>query len=719
MGEEGTPDGIMDKQGAYFTSANLARAYDLAGPSAPSRLHTRNLENAKALGGMRRPDLSVQRNPLYRAVGKRLHAMAASFIGRHPETLAVINALRAGQEVAGFSDEIIYMFRSEWFATLGAKETPRCKGPDPGFMETWGRAVQDEDSAVFLPMWLRNGAPLGILEPIDLAGVFPPVEPTDPVRDPSTLHSELAGWTNYSSAEDEPAVVKGLLDDQEAKGHCRFFTEYGDLLKFLNVENVVLSKLGLITKLKPDGKKKHRLIWDLLRSDVNSTVDLRERIVLPRIQDAVDDARELRASPGDLEWLVLDISDAFHNIPLRASERRYACGRLGDLYILFLVLCMGGKSAPNIWGRYAAWLGRLLASLFEAAVFRNEVYVDDPLMAAVGTVEERSVTFTIALMVLQCTGFPLAWAKGTLGSSVTWIGAQLSNHVSAIAVSIPEDKLDALRIITADLRASVVNSKRVVRSYCGKISFVAGMLPALRPFLAMLWGALSARSNLPGNLVHTRQMRVPLDWIHALLHEHYGPMVRSFPLTEQWAEAGTYIATDACPWGMGGVLFQRHVPVAWFATPLTHWDLRRFQASRGEPKHNTTWEALALLLAIRLWLPGTHVLARIRSDSLSALRSMVKLASSSPALNLIARELALDAVQGLYTIGMATHIPGVSNILPDDLSRMWAPQPHAFPPALQGVPECVPQDRSPDFWKSTSPKHRSGFRARTRASKAW
>ena len=719
MGEEGTPDGIMDKQGAYFTSANLARAYDLAGPSAPSRLHTRNLENAKALGGMRRPDLSVQRNPLYRAVGKRLHAMAASFIGRHPETLAVINALRAGQEVAGFSDEIIYMFRSEWFATLGAKETPRCKGPDPGFMETWGRAVQDEDSAVFLPMWLRTGAPLGILEPIDLAGVFPPVEPTDPVRDPSTLHSELAGWTNYSSAEDEPAVVKGLLDDQEAKGHCRFFTEYGDLLKFLNVEKVVLSKLGLITKLKPDGKKKHRLIWDLLRSDVNSTVDLRERIVLPRIQDAVDDARELRASPGDLEWLVLDISDAFHNIPLRASERRYACGRLGDLYILFLVLCMGGKSAPNIWGRYAAWLGRLLASLFEAAVFRNEVYVDDPLMAAVGTVEERSVTFTIALMVLQCTGFPLAWAKGTLGSSVTWIGAQLSNHVSAIAVSIPEDKLDALRIITADLRASVVNSKRVVRSYCGKISFVAGMLPALRPFLAMLWGALSARSNLPGNLVHTRQMRVPLDWIHALLHEHYGPMVRSFPLTEQWAEAGTYIATDACPWGMGGVLFQRHVPVAWFATPLTHWDLRRFQASRGEPKHNTTWEALALLLAIRLWLPGTHVLARIRSDSLSALRSMVKLASSSPALNLIARELALDAVQGLYTIGMATHIPGVSNILPDDLSRMWAPQPHAFPPALQGVPECVPQDRSPDFWKSTSPKHRSGFRARTRASKAW
>ena len=709
----------MDKQGSYFTSAHLARAYDLAGPSAPSRLHIRNVENARALGGMRRPDLSVQHNPHYRSVGRKLHTMAASFIDRHPETLEIINALRAGHEVTGFSDTIISKFRSEWFAALEARETPRCKGPDPGFMETWGRAVQDEDSAIILPMWLRRGAPLGILEPIDMAGIFPSVEPSDPIRDPSTLHTELAGWANYSSAEDEPTVVKGLLDDQEAKGHCRFFSGYNDLLKFLDVDEVVLSKLGLISKLKPDGKTKHRLIWDLLRSDVNAAVELRERIVLPRIQDAVDDARQLRTSQGDLDWLVLDISDAFHNIPLRSSERRYACGRLGDIYILFLVLCMGGKSAPNIWGRYAAWLGRLMASLFEASVFRNEVYVDDPLMAAVGSLEERNVTFTIALLALQCTGFPLAWTKGTLGTSVTWIGAQLSNHISAIAVSIPEDKLDALRTITADLRASVVSSKRVVRSYYGKISFVAGMLPALRPFLAMLWGALSSRSNLPGNLVHTRQMRVPLDWIHALLFEHYGPMVRSFPLTEHWAEYGSYIATDACPWGMGGVLFVRHVPVAWFATPLTHWDLRRFQASRGEPKHNTTWEALALLLAIRLWLPGTHVLARIRSDSLSALRSMVKLSSSSPALNLIARELALDSVQGLYTIGMATHIPGVSNVLPDDLFRLWAPQPHTFPVALRGVPESVAQERSPGFWKTTSATHRRGFSARARASSSW
>ena len=45
-------------------------------------------------------------------------------------------------------------------------------------------------------------------------------------------------------------------------------------------------------------------------------------------------------------------------------------------------------------------------------------------------------------------------------------------------------------------------------------------------------------------------------------------------------------------------------PVAWCATPLTKNDLRKFRASIGASQHNTSWEALALLVAVRLWLPG-------------------------------------------------------------------------------------------------------------------
>ena len=98
-----------------------------------------------------------------------------------------------------------------------------------------------------------------------------------------------------------------------------------------------------------DGTPKHRLIWDLIRSDVNAAVALLERIVLPRVQDAVDDARHIRRlSDEELEWLVLDIADAFHNVPMRPRERKFACGKVGSRFIVFQVLCMGGKSTPNV-----------------------------------------------------------------------------------------------------------------------------------------------------------------------------------------------------------------------------------------------------------------------------------------------------------------------------------------------------------------------------------
>jgi hypothetical protein len=699
----------MDRQSSFFASSRLVRAYDLAGPAQQSKLHARNLENDVALGGMRRPDRSVHTSPGYRAVGQQLFTMGEAFIKDNPSALNIVRELRAGNTVSGFPDQMVASFRDSCFRVLGSTTPPVPHGPDADLIECWGKAVGDKDAADILPGWLRKGAPIGILEHIEVADVFPRVVPDDPASNPLSLYSELAGWSNYASAEEEPQVVADLLRAQSDKGHCRFFDDMESLLEYLGVEHVVLTKLALVTKLKADGSPKYRLIWDLLRSNVNGTVTLTERIVLPRIQDAVDDARHLRLCSGeDLEWLVLDVADAFHNIPMHPSERRFACGMVNGKFVVFLVLCMGGQSAPNIWGRFAALLGRMQASLFCPDEFRNEIFVDDPLMAAVGTVERRNILFTIALLSLQATGFPLAWGKGILGTSVTWIGAKLTSSSAGIEVAIPEDKLQTLLDETMQFRRSVVASRRSVRSFCGKLSFIGGMVPYIRPFLSMVWAALASTSRLPPSLVHCRQFRIALDWLHALLVGRHGPLVRTFALEEVWSPDGDYIATDACPWGFAGVLFRNHSPIAWYATPLTGLDLRRFRARKGDSSHNTTWEALALLVAIRLWLPGTSVLARVRSDSLSALRSMVKLCSRSPHLNLVARELALDAVLGLYTIGMAVHIPGVSNKLPDDLSRMWAPEPHAFPAELHGVPEIQPPIRDGSFWRTTTITHRRG-----------
>ena len=184
----------------------------------------------------------------------------------------------------------------------------------------------------------------------------------------------------------------------------------------------------------------------------------------------------------------------------------------------------------------------------------------------------------------------MAWHKGAVGHEVQWIGANLRAESEAVVVSIPADKLEALRKQTIEFLKNPVATKRSVRSFCGKVAFVAGMVPTIRPFLRMLWGAVSSTgaARLPASMLHCKQMGPALHWLLAFFKGLHGPLVRSFPLAVAMADEGNYVATDACPWGFAGVLFKHHQPIAWYAEPLSEDDLRRFRAKRGDSGHNTT-----------------------------------------------------------------------------------------------------------------------------------
>ena len=125
--------------------------------------------------------------------------------------------------------------------------------------------------------------------------------------------------------------------------HCQFFETLDELISHLGVGYVVLTKLALLTKLKQDGSAKHRLIWDLLRSDVNSTVSLAEWLVLPRRDNSVEGRKHLHRVHGAVEWLV--VTHAFRSTPIRPSERQVVCRKVGTRFLLFNILVMG-KSHP-------------------------------------------------------------------------------------------------------------------------------------------------------------------------------------------------------------------------------------------------------------------------------------------------------------------------------------------------------------------------------------
>eukprot|EP00969_Alexandrium_andersonii_P021729 951284-Alexandrium_andersonii.AAC.1 len=68
-------------------------------------------------------------------------------------------------------------------------------------------------------------------------------------------------------------------------GWAEVFDSPGELAGALGTPWFPINRLALISKMKPGGTWKHRIIWDLRRSRVNSLVRQGERIVLPRLLD--------------------------------------------------------------------------------------------------------------------------------------------------------------------------------------------------------------------------------------------------------------------------------------------------------------------------------------------------------------------------------------------------------------------------------------------------
>ncbi len=383
--------------------------------------------------------------------------------------------------------------------------------------------------------------------------------------------------------------------------------------------------------------------------------------------DFVNDALELsQYNPGNttLHLFGTDIFDAFHQVPLHPSEWRFTAASFKGKYYVFKVLVFGSASAPTIWGRYAAFAGRSTSAICGHMGIRMQMYVDDPVFIASGSLAQATQGITVALLWFSILGLPLVWKKSDGGSSITWIGAQMSVSPGKFTVTIPEDKIqDLLNKINSVLQSTVIPI-RTLRSITGKLSFVAGLVPQLRPFLSPLWAVSAGASilegppvavkppagerrnnGLPTHLAHVSRVSEALTWARALLLREAGSLIRVHPLVPTPPSEVLCITSDASPWGIGAVLTKEGLPIAWLADQIHQEDLDRFEATLGESAFTTTWEALAILVSLRAWrqeFPGNPRFA-FRSDSLGALSAIAKMASPSKGLALILKELQEEA----------------------------------------------------------------------------
>ncbi|CAE8651021.1 unnamed protein product, partial [Polarella glacialis] len=543
-----------------------------------SRREQREKENHLYLGGMRNPRSTLRRLPRARRLGAAVGLLLDKAVEVFPEILLLVTDLLDGKA-------------SEGFKLAQQDGRPRC--------HSWRLASRRSPDGFY-----QGHSPNTVF--------FPPVC-ADNLGDDDPDFRDLSNWSNYSSAVDSPDEVEKLLDKARRLGFCSWFPNMEAACEFFG-RKPLLNKLGLIAKLMGDGATKFRLIWDLKESKANLACKMGERIILPRLQDLIVAIVEMLAH------------------------------RRALLLCIFHVLVFGARSSPTVWGRYAAWLGRTVAAVTEGRV-EIQVYLDDPVLAAVGTAAERRLCLTKALLWMSISGFPIAWRKASGGAAVEWAGAHIEVFDEFVRVTVPKSKILKLLAATNDILSRSVVGRRVFRSYAGSMSFIAGLVSPLRPFLSSLWAVLSSKSEPDGKrrvkfakgLIHVKRLRCALELFAAFFHGESGGLLREYrPRTL----CNVFIATDASPWGYGGIL--------------------------------VVSDRFPLGLAVR-----------VKSDSRGALGAILKLCSPSPLLNTVVREIALDLSSGSYDISVLEHIPGVTNYFPDALSRQPpCPDPKPFPVEL-------------------------------------
>ena len=149
---------------------------------------------------------------------------------------------------------------------------------------------------------------------------------------------------------------------------------------------------------------------------------------------------------------LLDFKDAFKQLPVHESERRFLAGTVEvngvPNWFVYNVVLFGAIAGPLLWGRVAALLMRASAAISRISRMTLQCYVDNPIQAFIGTQRERDTTFGVLVLFWLSLGFRLSWQKGARGNHVDWIGARIEfereeGRVVAVMVTIRREKAGA------------------------------------------------------------------------------------------------------------------------------------------------------------------------------------------------------------------------------------------------------------------------------------
>ena len=349
--------------------------------------------------------------------------------------------------------------------------------------------VEDEDSA-FLSKVVEEGVRLGVdTEMPRTPRVFEEKTRWTVDSTEEEMQEILAG--NYSSAEDNSEDIRRQVEEELKLGTIKKMTlkeaqdKYGSRL--------AVAALGAVPK--EVGSSRVRVIYDGTYSvDVNRRIRVRDRLRFPLVDDAsavlaaVEEQVEKEETSKVRLSVVYDVARAHKLIPVHPDDWgsqafRMPGGAEDEIYV-HTRGTFGIASAAYWRGRCAATLVRLGHRLAgEHLALWHLLYADDGWLTATGSQFWKKLLFW--LFVLDLLEVPLSWKKVTGGVQVQWIGYHLDVHKYERGIS---EKKQAWVLDWIDRRLAeggVV--RRELKSVLGRLSFVAGALKHVRPFLSPIF----------------------------------------------------------------------------------------------------------------------------------------------------------------------------------------------------------------------------------------
>ena len=386
--------------------------------------------------------------------------------------------------------------------------------------------------------------------------------------------------------------------------------------------------------LVPKTSGGHRVVIDLF--------SLNKHIQCPTFK-MMDTSKIRNSIPKNSLFTSIDISEAFHHIPIQPRFRKFLSFSFQNQAYHFQVMPFGINIGPRIFTKVITEVLKNLHTLH----IRASVYIDDWLLWH-QTESQLILNTKFTVNLLTKLGFTVNIAKSQLEpvSEITYLGVTWDGSTHTIRPSFTNIN-KVLKLLPLTLSQHQIRKKEYQK--------ILGSLNFLAPFI------MKGKLHLRLTILHSPTFKKINS---ALMSPEFRRQLKWWAIPENLKKASPIsiappqmtIWSDASTTGWGGVCSQGHtVWGTWSSTETTC--------------HINALECLAVLYCLQTLKPSPNCTILIRTDN-SVVVSLINNQGSNKSsyLNKVLQRILNLCDQNQWNL-IARHIPGHLNSWADSLSR--------------------------------------------------